>query len=143
MLRVEWSKKCYECENPICVRLKLENFNSFFLLRNFATHKPFCMLGNVPMIRYYGNMKLRRVCLACYFSPRNHMNFIKQREIGRVRRQDRLRSKTCEEIYEWFKDFDAYRKRKDIDDCLMPILGTIPGLYIYFLGTPYTDQDSD
>ena len=143
MLRVKWDKKCYECGNPIDVKLKIENFRSFFLLRNFATHKPFCMLGNCPMIKYYGNMKLRRVCFACYFSPKNHFSFLKQREIGKVRKQDRLRSKTSQELYEWFEDFDRYRKRKDIDDCLMPKLGVVPGLNIYLLGTLYGDHDSD
>ena len=143
MLRVNWAKKCYECENPLNVKLKIENFKSFFLLRNFATHKQFCMLGNCEMIKYYGNMKLRRVCFACYFSPRNHLNFLKQREIGKTRKPDRLRSKSSEEIYEWFEDFDKYRKRKDINDCLMPKLGNVPGLSIYLLGALYGDEDGD
>ena len=143
MLPVRWDKKCYECGNPINVSLNIENFRTFFLLRNFATHKPFCMLGNCPMIKYYGNMKLRRVCFACYFSPKNHLNFLKKREIGKVRKQERLHSKTREELYEWFEDFDRYRKRKDIDDCLMPRLGVVPGLGIYYLGTLYGDHDSD
>lgn len=143
MLRVRWDKHCHECGNPIGVTLNIESFRSFFLLRNFATHKPFCIVGNYPMIKYYGNMKLRRVCFACYFSPRNHLNFLKQREIGRVRKQDRLRSKTAEEIHEWFEDFDRYRKRNDIDDCLMPELGVIPGLSIYLLGTLYSNEDGD
>jgi len=95
------------------------------------------------MIKYYGNMKLRRVCLACYFSPKNHFSFLKQREIGKVCKQVRLRSKTSQELYEWFEDFDRYRKRKDIDDCLMPKLGVVPGLNIYLLGTLYGDHDSD
>ena len=88
-------------------------------------------------------MKLRRVCFACYFSPKNHLNFLRKREIGKDSKQDRLRSKTREELYEWFEDFDMYRKRKDIDECLMPKLGVVPGLNIYLLGTLYGDHDSD
>lgn len=143
MLRVNWTKKCYECGNPIDVKVEIENFRTFFLFRNFATHKPFCMIGNCDMIKYYGTMKFRRVCLACYFSPKNHLNFITQREIGKVHKQARLGSKTSQEIYEWFEDFDRYRKRKDVDDCLMPKLGVVHGLKIYLLGTPYGDHDSN
>lgn len=141
MLRVRWDKKCYECGNPVDPILKIENFRTYFLLRNFATHKPFCFVGNRSMIKYYGNMKLRRVCFACYFSPRNHLSFLKNREIGKVHKEDRLRSKTKEELYEWFEDFDRYRKRKDIDDCLMPYLTNVVGLQVYLLGTLYGDED--
>lgn len=143
MLRVRWDNVCHECGNPVGVSLKIENFKTFFLLRNFATHKPFCMLGNHPMIRYYGDMRLKRVCFACYFSPRDHLNFLRRREIGNIRKQHRLQSRTFRDIYEWFQDFNRYRKRADIDECLMPELGVIPGLRIYLLGTLYGDHDSD
>ena len=143
MFRVGWTKKCYECENPINVKAELQNFQTFFYLRNFATHRPFCMIGNLPMIKYYGNMKCKRVCFACYFSPRNHLDHLRQREIGKVRKVDRLYSKTRDEMYEWFNDFDRYRKRADIEDCLMPHLGTIPGLNIYLLGALDSDSESD
>tara|TARA_R110001599_G_scaffold191342_1_gene386195 strand:+ start:6740 stop:7171 length:432 start_codon:yes stop_codon:yes gene_type:complete len=142
MLRINWTNNCYECKNPITVKVFLETFKTFFYLRNFATHKPFCMFGNSSMIKYYGNMKCRRVCLACYFSPRNHLDYLKNREIGKMRKPDRLRSKTRQEIYEWFEDFDRYRKRKDIKDCLMPKLGTVPGLNVYLLGTLDGDSES-
>jgi len=142
MLRINWTNNCYECKNPINVKVFLETFKTFFYMRNFATHKPFCMFGNSSMIKYYGNMKCRRVCLACYFSPRNHLDYIKNREIGKMRKPDRLRSKTRQEIYEWFEDFDRYRKRKDIKDCLMPKLGTVPGLNVYLLGTLDGDSES-
>lgn len=142
MLRINWTNNCYECKNPITVEAFLETFKTFFYLRNFATHKPFCMFGNSSMIKYYGNMKCRRVCLACYFSPRNHLDYLKNREIGKMRKPDRLRSKTRQEIYEWFEDFDRYRKRKDIKDCLMPKLGTVPGLNVYLLGTLDGDSES-
>jgi len=142
MLRINWTNNCYECKNPITVKVFLETFKTFFYMRNFATHKPFCMFGNSSMIKYYGNMKCRRVCLACYFSPRNHLDYIKNREIGKMRKPDRLRSKTRQEIYEWFEDFDRYRKRKDIKDCLMPKLGTVPGLNVYLLGTLDGDSES-
>lgn len=143
MFRVNWEKKCHECGNPINVKTILQNFKTFFYLRNFATHKPFCMMGNLPMIKYYGNMKCRRVCLACYFSPRNHLDHLRQREIGKVIKIDRLKSKTRDEIYDWFEDFDGYRKRKDIDDCLMPHLGAVPGLNIYLLRAFDGEGDSD
>ncbi len=144
MFRVEWKKVCWECKNPIQVKLEVEDFRTFFYLRNFATHLPFCMLGNVPMIKYYGNMKCRRVCFGCYISPRKHFDYLRQREIGKVRKlPDRIYSKTREQIYEWFKDFDAYRKRKDINDCLMPNLGHVLGLNIYILGCSDSDDDSD
>ncbi len=143
MLRVSWPRNCYECKNPITVKATLETFQTFFYLRNFATHKPFCMLGNHQMIKYYGNMKCRYVCLACYFSPRNHLDYLKNREIGKVRKPDRLVSKTSQEIYEWFEDFDRYRKRKDIKDCLMPKLSSVLGLNVYMLGTFDGDSESD
>ena len=133
MFRVRWDKTCYECGNPLDVKLFIENFLILFLLENFATHKQFAMLGNVSMYKYYGNMKLRKVCFSCYFSPRNHFKFTTQREIGKVRKQERLRSKTKEEIYKWFEDFDRYRKRKDIVDCLMPFLTSTPGIDVYLL----------
>lgn len=143
MLRVEWSKKCYECGNPVNVEAILQNFKTFFYLKNFATHKPFCMIGNLSMIKYYGNMKCRRVCFSCYHSPRNHIDHLRQREIGNVRKPVRLESKTRQQIYEWFEDFDRYRKRKDIKDCLMPKLSSVPGLNIYLLGTLESEHESD
>ena len=135
MLRIDWTKKCYECKNPINVRAFLEDFQTFVYMRNFATHKPFCMTGNQSMIRYYGNMKCRYVCLACYYSPRNHLDHLKNREIGKVRRPVRLASKTGQQIHEWFEEFNRYRSREDINDCLMPKLGYVPGLGVYLLGT--------
>lgn len=143
MFRVDWAHRCHECYNPIDVKLKVADENVFFLFRNFATHKPFCMIGNHPMIKYYGDVKCRRVCFSCYFSPRNHFDYLRHRETGRMNKPVRLVSKTSEQIYEWFSDFDDYRKRKDVEDCLMPHAGHVVGIQIYILSAFYSESDSD
>jgi hypothetical protein len=53
----------------------------------------------------------------------------------------RLASKTGQQIHEWFEEFNRYRSREDINDCLMPKLGYVPGLGVYLLGTLYSDGD--
>jgi hypothetical protein len=98
--------------------LKKENIDTFF--RDFGTWaylRPLDLYMNMSMYRFYSS-KLRRVCLSCYFIPKRVNLVNRESGIKTLTRQE-LKSKTHDEIREYFKDFAQFRKRKDLELCIV------------------------
>jgi hypothetical protein len=104
----------------IQVVVRDESLDKF--LRDFGTwayiKRHFILMYNSSIYKFYG-LKVRRVCLTCYFDPKR-VN-LRDRETGikRVVRGEEERSKSCDDIKEYFEDFVQFRKRKDLEDCIV------------------------
>jgi hypothetical protein len=116
----------------LCVRG--ESLSTFF--RDFETwaylRMYFTLVYNTHMYKFYG-LKVRRVCLTCYFEPKRVNLCDRETGIKRVVRGDYERSKSCDEIKEFFEDFVQFRKRKDLEDCIVDEWKRleVPGLDVY------------
>ena len=120
MFTVTWDHMCFECCAPLKVKLvcKGENFDEFFrVFGSWSYLRPFHLYYNVGMYKFYG-LKLKRVCITCYFTPERVC--LRDRECGikRVVSQE-VRSKSCEEIKEYFEDYTQFRKRQDLEMCIV------------------------
>ena len=68
------------------------------------------------------NLHMRNLCCRCYCSYKNKQSWVKQlqhREItGRMMktRYDKMKPYTQEEILEWFKDFNTFQSRNDVEE---------------------------
>ena len=139
MFTVKWDYTCYECCCPMGVKLVLCGDDTFFRdFGSWAYLKPYHLYMNTSIYKFYG-LRLRRVCISCYFNPKR-VN-IRDRETGikRVVRGDEERSKSYDDIKEYFEDFVQFRQRKDLDMCLVDEWKQmyVGGLDIYLLSPNY------
>jgi hypothetical protein len=89
-------------------------------LRDYGTWcylRPFALCRNTWHYKVYG-LKVRRVCISCFRKPVRVSLVVRETGIKKVRCREE-RSKTLEEVYEYFSDFIEFRKRKDLDMCIV------------------------
>ena len=117
MFDVQWAHTCYRCAAPMNVSLIIRDpdIDTFFRdYGSWAAMRPFTLDLNTHYYKFFGGPRVRRVCITCFFNPET-INLI-DRECGVTRTKIRCeRSKTVEEIIEYFQKFSDFRKRKDIE----------------------------
>ena len=122
MFEIHWEHNCYRCDAPMNLSLffREDDFDDFFRdYGSWAYMKPFNLELNTYYYKFFGGTKVRRVCVSCFFSPKGVC--IRDRECG-IKRVKTLEetSKTFEEVIDYFKRFSEFRRRKDIEDCVVP-----------------------
>jgi hypothetical protein len=117
---VMWDYVCYECQCPMDLTLGIQELDVDVFFRDYGTWcylRPFSLCLNTSYYKVYG-LNVRRVCMSCFNKPRRVS--LVTRECGIKKFQSReVRSKTREEVYEYFSNFVAFRKRKDLDLCIV------------------------
>lgn len=120
---VKWRYTCYMCKCPLDIYIDDWSGGIEFLdrLETFYHFKPFCFYKNVAYMKII-NLHMRNLCCRCYCSYKNKQSWVKQlqhREItGRMMktRYDKMKPYTQEEILEWFKDFNTFQSRNDVEE---------------------------
>lgn len=114
MFSVSWGNTCQICYNPVNVFCSMKTYNRDFVkaFLNYATIKPFDLTSNYLNYKFIGT-KVAKVCDCCYYNSREakHMAIdvvMKGKKVPRL-----PRSKTKEEIKEYFSGMNEYRNRKD------------------------------
>ena len=121
MFEIHWEHNCYRCDAPMNLSMVIRepDFEKFF--RDYGSWvymKPFDLYLNTHYYKFFGGPKVRRVCVSCFFNPGGVC--IRDRETGTMKIKTREeRSKTFEEVIDYFQRFSDFRKRKDIDDCIV------------------------
>jgi hypothetical protein len=114
---IKWEHVCYECQCPLDIRLVIVEPTLNLFLRDYGSWcylRPFSLCKNTVYYKFYG-LQVKRVCLSC---PKRIS--LVRRESGLSEKKNREeKSKTHDEIYEYFSDFAAFRKRKDLDICIV------------------------
>jgi hypothetical protein len=117
---IRWKHVCYECNCPIDLTLIIRDPKLNLFLRDYGTWcylRPFNLCQNVSYYKFY-DLDVRRVCSSCFRRPKR-VSLI-DRETGTVKHKSfTKRSKTHKEVYEYFNDFVNFRKRKDLDICIV------------------------
>ena len=120
MFNINWEYTCYECKCPMHVKLTVRNEDYTLFIRDFTTWaylRPFCLHRNIAYYKFYG-LRLRRVCIVCYFCPERVL--LKNRETNvRTVIPRCVKSKQVQEILDYFTDFVEFRKRKDLEICIV------------------------
>ena len=120
MFNINWRHTCHECQNPLDVYMSVYDKKISKFFRDFETWcylKPFSLIPNTWMYKFYGRV-VKRVCLSCYHHPKRFDTV--RRECGLKRVLPVIvKSKTSEEIYEYFNDFLNFRKREDLELCIV------------------------
>ena len=117
---VKWKHTCYECQCPLDIRLVIVEPDLELFFRDYGTWcylRPFSLCRNVSYYKFYG-LNVKRVCVSCFKSPKR-VSLVKRESGLREKRRREHKSKTHEELYEYFSDFVAFRKRKDLDICIV------------------------
>ena len=115
---VKWKHVCYECQCPLDICLVVVEPTLKLFLRDYGSWsylRPFSLCKNTVYYKFYG-LQVKRVCVSCFKTPRR-ISLVKRESGLREKRHCEARSKTHEEIYEYFSEFAAFRKRKDLDTC--------------------------
>lgn len=114
MFSISWGNSCQICYNPVNVYCSLKKYNRDFIraFLNYATIKPFDLTSNYLNYKFIGT-KVAKVCECCYYNARKAKKIaidlvMKGKKVPRL-----PRSKTKEEIIEYFTDMNRYRNRKD------------------------------
>jgi len=114
MFSISWGTTCHICFNPVNVYCSLKTRDRDFIkaFLNYATIKPFDLTSNYLNYKFIGT-RVAKVCECCYYTSRQAKHLatevvIKGNKIPRL-----PRSKTKEEIIEYFTDMNTYRNRKD------------------------------
>ena len=114
MFSISWGNSCQICYNPVNVYCSMKKYNRDFVkaFLNYATIKPFDLTSNYLSYKFIGT-KVAKVCECCYYNARNAKNIavdliMKGKNVPRL-----PRSKTKEEIVEYFTSMNEYRNRKD------------------------------
>lgn len=79
---------------------------------NYATIKPFDLTSNYLSYKFIGT-KVAKVCECCYYNSRQSKRLAVDKLIKGQKVPRLPRSKTKEEILEYFTDMNNYRNRKD------------------------------
>jgi hypothetical protein len=120
-LKIEWSKRCWACRNPIdiCILYDSSDRNLVREITNYATHKPIDF-GKSTTFYKTRNGKVYRYCWGCVLYPPDEycIQEINGREIGK-RFIHRPRSLYECELEEWFRGLYEYMNRKDVEDCVI------------------------
>jgi len=138
MFTISWGTTCQICFNPVNVYCSMKTYNRDFIkaFRNYATIKPFDLTTNYLSYKFIGT-KVIKLCECCYYTSRDAKylavdTLIKGKKVPRL-----PRSKTKEEIKEYFTDMNTYRNRKDRKEYELKkgdlTLDPVPGLL--FLST--------
>jgi len=117
---VRWDYLCYECRCPVDLTLVIKETTLNMFFRDYGTWcylRPFTLCRNTWHYKVYG-LKVRRVCTSCFRKPVRVSLVDRESGIKKVRCREE-RSKTLEEVYEYFSDFVEFRKRKDLDMCIV------------------------
>ena len=123
MFNITWSHVCYECGCPMCVRLIITDDDLGLFLKRFGSWcylKPFNLEYNTYYFKHYGGPTVKKVCVSCYFIPKR-INLL-ARETGTkqfITDHKQERSKTHEEIFDYFTRFMEFLKRRDLELCLV------------------------
>ena len=122
MCSVSWAFTCHECECPIDVSCVIKDRNYNLFIRDFTTWcylKPFSIACNTYIYKFYG-MSLKRVCMSCYYCPKR-INLCSREIIGRSVKFKKCpyQSKSKQELYDYFESFFEFRKRKDLEICIV------------------------
>ena len=133
MFSISWGTTCQICFNPVNVYCSMKTYNRDFIkaFLNYATIKPFDLTYNYLSYKFIGT-KVIKVCECCYYNTREARRMatevvIKGKKVPRL-----PRSKTKEEIKEYFTDMNTYRNRKDRKEYQLKsrdrTLDPVPGL---------------
>ena len=117
---VKWEHECYECKCPMDLTLVIKESTLNLFFRDYGTWcylRPFSLCRNTSYYKFYG-LTIKRVCISCFSKPVRVSTVNRESGIRRVRRREQ-KSKTHKEVYEYFRDFVAFRKRKDLDICIV------------------------
>ncbi len=124
---VSFCKPCFVCNNPTRITFKVENPIYTYMclhhgmypptpfLEAFMTWEAFYdmkFIYNLPVYRCFDG-KARLVCIGCYLHRYRHNDIRKMETHGSSK--FKFKSKTRDEILEWFQRLDTFRKRKDCD----------------------------
>ena len=118
---VEWKNVCYLCQNPVnikvCPYVPSEKFVECF--RVFKELRPIMFIHNLSIYKFFG-MKIRRVCMSCYEGQpeRVPVRYLMLREITGKQMRVSSGSKTAVELRDWFRAFNDFMNRSDLDDIL-------------------------
>ncbi len=117
-----WLYECFECQCPMDIGLRVSDTDYSKFIRDYGSWcylRPFVLCHNSSFYKFYG-LRLKRVCRSCFVEPKR-VNLV-HRETGTPRQvvTKRDRSKSTDEIREYFKNFVAFRRRKDLDCCIVP-----------------------
>lgn len=118
---VEWKNVCYLCQNPVnikvCPYVPSEKFVECF--RVFKELRPIMFIHNLSIYKFFG-MKIHRVCMSCYEGQpeRVPIRYLMLREITGKQMRVSSGSKSAGELRDWFKAFNDFMNRTDLDDIL-------------------------
>jgi len=114
MFSISWGTSCQLCYNPVNVYCSLKTYNRDFIkaFLNYATIKPFDLTSNYLSYKFIGT-KVAKVCECCYYNSRQAKRLAVDKIIKGQKVPRLPRSKTKEEIVEYFTDMNNYRNRKD------------------------------
>jgi hypothetical protein len=92
----------------------MKKYNRDFIkaFLNYATIKPFDLTSNYLSYKFIGT-KVIKVCECCYYNSRQAKRLAVDKLIKGQKVPRLPRSKTKEEILEYFTDMNNYRNRKD------------------------------
>jgi len=116
---VKWEYVCYECRCPMDLTLVIHEPLGQFM-RDYGTWcylRPFTLCLNTSHYKFYG-LKVRRVCASCFSKPKRVSIVDRESGIKKIRRREEV-SRTREEVHEYFSDFVEFRKRKDLEMCIV------------------------
>ena len=121
MFNINWAYTCYECQCPLSIKLSIYDKNIKLFMRDFTTWcylNPFCLVRNMPYYKSFGGLKMRRVCLTCYYCPKRPQ--IYKREVGTRHIINPCKvSTTKQKLLDYFTSFVEFRKRKDLEICIV------------------------
>ena len=122
MFNVKWKHVCHECRCPLEVDLTIKENDLKLFYRDFTTWaylKPFNLYQNLVMYKFYG-LVVRRVCVSCYYHPIRIHLLNREVNIKKVGTSKKIkRSKTQQEIFDYFFYFTEFIKRKDLEMCIV------------------------
>ena len=122
MFNIKWKYTCYECGCPLCVRLIVTHDKIGLFLKRFGSWcylKPFSLDYNTCYYKHYGGPSVKRVCVTCYYIPKRVNLLMRETGIKQFVGGNPERSKTHQEIFDYFTCFIEFLKRRDLESCLV------------------------
>ena len=116
---VKWPYTCYICNNPIDMKIlpRTPSTEFFKRLLTYRLMYPFDFIHNKSIYKVFG-LKARRVCMVCFANETHkvHPKRIALREISGNKIVPNMRSKTVDELFNWFESFNKFVNRPDVQD---------------------------
>lgn len=134
-MEIRWHNKCYMCSAPLDFSANIpgEYLRAFYTYSKF---KPINFVTNMSYVKIIG-LNQRRLCLKCFSYKKCKQlpgpKKLFMRETGQIKDlMTHGRSPlTTQDVYEWFKDFDEFAKRKDLEQYLVKDAKfSMPGLTV-------------